>query len=179
MAGTITRANQGAESRAIILDQIKLFARFGGDLNDEEAIARFVIRSGKRSPSTVYKWLPVVLASFRDASRYIAGQAILPERPSSIQPETHSEIVPAAPVASIDPVVSVASAATSPGKPGQSHSLALPPTAERSSSEQTCRQRPAEPCDMASLRWSARRHRVFEHPARRPRHHPVVDVSER
>jgi hypothetical protein len=73
LAGAITRANQGAASRAIMRDQIALFERIGGDVADETAVASWIIRSGKLKKSTVYKWLDAVLTRFRDASRYIAS----------------------------------------------------------------------------------------------------------
>ncbi|MCG2645196.1 MULTISPECIES: replication initiation protein [Bradyrhizobium] len=82
LAGTITSANRGAASRAIMHDQVALFERVGGDLNDEAAVASWIIKSGKLGKSTVYKWLEVVLIRFRDASRYIA------------KPDTHIDASP-------------------------------------------------------------------------------------
>ena len=51
-------------------------------MNDESAVASWIIKSGKLGKSTVYKWLDVVLARFRDASRYIARS------------DTHFEVSP-------------------------------------------------------------------------------------
>ncbi|WP_339037516.1 replication initiation protein [Bradyrhizobium symbiodeficiens] len=82
LAGTITRANQSAGSRAIMHDQVALFERVGGDLENEAAVASWIIKSGKLGKSTVYKWLEVVLTRFRDASRYIA------------KPDTHIDASP-------------------------------------------------------------------------------------
>lgn len=117
-AGTITRANQGSDSRAIIQAQLELYARLGFDLDDKEAVARFIIRSGLREKSCVYKWLKVLLPSFRDASRYIArNDTGFFEQPSMASETTEVAIMPAL----VDVTVSdatLASAATSRGKPG-------------------------------------------------------------
>lgn len=145
-AGTITRANQGSDSRATIQAQLELYARLGFDIDDTEAVARFIIRSGLRQKSCVYKWLRVLLPSFRDASRYIARNDTGHNDQPSIVSETIEVAVVPAPVDVIPSDVTVASAATTRGKPGQSHKASFLPPAEHPSSAQACRvPRPAEP----------------------------------
>jgi hypothetical protein len=143
LAGTVTRAGQGADSRAIIDEQLGLFARIGGDLDDDEAVARFIIKSGKLGKSTVYKWLPKVLPPFRDASRYIASPAIRKKTQPSILSKPAMATVPSAPVVSNMPVVHVASAASTSGKPGQDPNNPCCQPAAHASSAKTCRQQPS------------------------------------
>lgn len=157
LAGTVTRTNQAEESRAIIQEQLELYGRIGGDLDDDEAIARFIIRSGKLGKSTVYKWLPGSLASFRDASRYNAGRDTGIIDPPSMQPEQSiPATVPSDSVASIVATVSEACFPVS-GKPGHDHHDTCGPPAEPSSSAQASRPyRPAEhPITCASDHRSA------------------------
>lgn len=152
LAGIVTRVDQAEKSQATILEQVELYARLGHDPADKEAVARFVIRSGKLGKTTVYKWLPAVLASFRDASRYNAGRGTgTNDRPSILSETIEAAVVPA----SVDMIVSdaaVASAATRHGKPGQTIEKPSCPPAEPSSSRQACRGRPpAEPTPSDAL----------------------------
>lgn len=117
-AGTITRANQGSDSRAIIREQLALYARLGFDLDDKEAAARFIIRSGKREKSCVYKHLRDLWPSFRDASRYNAGRDTGQIEPTSIASETVEVATVTAPVAMLGSDATVASAASTSGDAG-------------------------------------------------------------
>lgn len=146
LAGIVTRVAQAEKSQAIIIEQVELYARLGYDVSDDAAVARFTIRSGLLGKSTVYKWLPAVLASFRDASRYNAGRdAGTLDLPSIPSESIEAAIVPA-PVTVILSDSIVASAATSLGKSGKAHKSPSCPPVELSSSVQAYRCRPpAEP----------------------------------
>lgn len=144
LAGIVTRANQAEDSRDVIQEQLELYRRIGGDLDDAEAVARFIIRSGKRKKSCVYKWLEVLLPSFRDASRYNARPDNRNNRSASIQSEQSIPVtVPSDPVVSIVATVDQASVLVS-GKPGHDHHDLCGPPAKPASSAQACRlHRPA------------------------------------
>ncbi|WP_368507714.1 hypothetical protein [Bradyrhizobium lupini] len=161
-AGTITRANQGADSRAIIQAQLELYARLGFDLHDTEGVASFIIRSGRREKSCVYKWLKVLLPSFRDASRYIArNDTGSIEQPSLVFEAIEVAIVPA-PATVLVSDANVASAAVATGNTDQPLADPSCRPAEPSSSTHACRRLPrhvGSPPSHSStwMHWGGRR----------------------
>jgi hypothetical protein len=74
LAGEITRANQREACIQTMIDQARLFARTGGNVDDTSALIRFVLMSGKLGRSTVYKRIGDSMDRVRDACRYIARE---------------------------------------------------------------------------------------------------------
>ncbi|EIG62803.1 replication initiation protein [Bradyrhizobium sp. WSM1253] len=161
-AGTITRTLQGAGSRLIIREQVELFARIGGDISDDEAVVRFVMLSGKRQKTCVNKWLPVILADFRDASGYIANPDTGSIDPTSVASQAIEVAIVPAPATVLVSDATVASAAVATGNTGQPLADPSCRPAEPSSSTHACRRLPhhvGSPPSHSStwMHWGGRR----------------------
>ncbi|MDT4740253.1 hypothetical protein [Bradyrhizobium sp. WYCCWR 12699] len=134
------------KSLATMDEQIGLFQRSGGDLEDRAAVIAWIRKGGKLGKSTVYDLVDVAISLFRAASRYIATPCSPVKPPILIPASTLQVSVPSAPVVTTLSIVSGASAATSPGKPGHDHKPPSCRVAEHPSSAQARRLRgPAEP----------------------------------
>lgn len=129
------------KSLATMEEQIGRFQRAGGDVDDRAAVISWIRKGGKLAKSTVYDLIDVALSLFRAASRYIATPSSPVKPPVLTSASTLQGAMHAAPVVSGMTIVSVASAATSLGNPGQDHNDPPCPAAEPSSSAQACRLR--------------------------------------
>lgn len=145
LAAIETNRSFREKSLTTIEEQIGLFQRAGGDLDDRAAVISWIRKGGKLGKSTVYDLVDVALSLFRAASRYIASPSS-PVKPPILSPASTLQVaLHSAPVVSGMPIVSIASAATSSGKSGREHKSPSCPPEEHPTSAQACRlHHPAE-----------------------------------
>lgn len=145
VAAIETNRGHREKSLAILDEQIGLFQRIGGDIDDKTRLVAWVRKSGKLGKSTVYNLIDVAVSLFRAASRYIA-QPSSPAKPRSLPASyVHPVTVPSVPVAQVTTIVSVPSAPATPASPVDPPTIHRQQPAAPASSEKTCRLRPAEP----------------------------------
>lgn len=122
LAAVETNRLRREASLTTIGDQIGLFVRASGDIDDRSAVVRWVILSKKLSKTTVYDLIDLAVSRFRAASRYIASTPH-GRKPSPVE-QPAAVVIVTGPVVttSIEPVV-IAS-----GESGQTEiTLSSPP----------------------------------------------------